>query len=125
MIHSCDLSTPTRKFDTLRTWTYLLFEEFFHQGDVEKAQGQPASFLCDRETTIVAKEQPGFCNFIVIPAWKVVSALLPRVECAEQRARQNVQNWQQHEETEEERRVYSPKPGKLEAALPTPAINSA
>jgi len=29
LMHSCDLSTPTRKFDTLKKWTYLLFEEFF------------------------------------------------------------------------------------------------
>ena len=29
MIHACDLSTPTRRFDTLKNWTYLLFEEFF------------------------------------------------------------------------------------------------
>lgn len=29
MIHACDLSTPTRRFDTLKRWTYLLFEEFF------------------------------------------------------------------------------------------------
>ena len=30
VIHSCDLSTPTREFDCLREWTYLLFEEFFN-----------------------------------------------------------------------------------------------
>ena len=33
VIHSCDLSTPTREFDCLREWTYLLFEEFFKQGE--------------------------------------------------------------------------------------------
>ena len=36
-IHACDFSTPTRKFDTCKEWTYLLFEEFFLQGDAEKA----------------------------------------------------------------------------------------
>ena len=56
MIHAADLSTPTRRFDTLKQWTYLLFEEFFLQGDLEKDAGMPASFLCDREKTIVAKE---------------------------------------------------------------------
>lgn len=29
LIHCCDLSTPTRNFETLKKWTYLLFEEFF------------------------------------------------------------------------------------------------
>ena len=28
-LHACDVSTPTRNFDTLKTWTYLLFDEFF------------------------------------------------------------------------------------------------
>merc|ERR1712060_390576 len=64
LIHACDLSTPTRKFDTLRTWTYLLFEEFFKQGDIEKSIEKPVSFLCDRETVVVCREQPGFLNFI-------------------------------------------------------------
>jgi len=70
MIHACDLSPPTRRFETVRKWTYLLFEEFFAQGDLEKKSNMPASFLCDRETTKVASEQPGFSNFIVIPIWK-------------------------------------------------------
>ena len=56
VIHSCDLSTPTRQFDCLREWTYLLFEEFFKQGDVEKEHLMPASFLCDRDTVQVARE---------------------------------------------------------------------
>ena len=29
MIHAADLSQPTRRFETLRSWVYLLFEEFF------------------------------------------------------------------------------------------------
>lgn len=55
-MHSCDISQLTRKFETVKAWTYLLFEEFFEQGDLEKKAGGPASFLCDRETTIIAKE---------------------------------------------------------------------
>ena len=102
MIHACDLSTPTRKFDCLRQWTYLLFDEFFQQGDVEKQHNMPVSFLCDRSTVTVAKEQPGFCNYIVIPIWNIVSTIMPDVEEASYRAQENVVNWQNHEETEEE-----------------------
>lgn len=29
MIHASDLSQPTRSFETLKNWTYLLFQEFF------------------------------------------------------------------------------------------------
>ena len=50
-VHAADVSTNTRSFDVAVDWTMLLFEEFFNQGDMEKDQGFPVSFLCDRETT--------------------------------------------------------------------------
>ena len=106
VIHSCDLSTPTRQFDCLREWTYLLFEEFFKQGDVEKDNGMPASFLCDRDTVQVAKEQPGFVNFVVLPCWNVMATILPGMEPTLIRSQENITNWRNHEETEEERKVY-------------------
>ena len=54
-LHSSDLSTVTRSFEVVHEWTYLLFTEFFKQGDKEKAESLPITFLCDRETTNVAK----------------------------------------------------------------------
>ena len=59
-VHAADVSTQTRPFEVALEWTKLLFEEFFHQGDVEKEKGLPVSFLCDRETTQIPKSQPGF-----------------------------------------------------------------
>ena len=70
-----------------------MFDEFFVQGDVEKANKMSASFLCDRDTTIVAKEQPGFCNYIVIPIWNLVSTIMPQTEVATNRASENVVKW--------------------------------
>lgn len=35
LAHASDVSQSTRGFDTCKTWTYLLFEEFFIQGDTE------------------------------------------------------------------------------------------
>jgi hypothetical protein len=35
-LHSADVSVPAREFEVVRDWTYLLFEEFFSQGDLEK-----------------------------------------------------------------------------------------
>lgn len=54
-MHTCDVSIPSRDFHVVKTWTYLLFEEFFAQGDLEKEKGLPVSMLCDRNTTHVAK----------------------------------------------------------------------
>jgi hypothetical protein len=50
VVHSGDLSFSTRSFDVVQNWTYLLFDEFFGQGDMEEAQGYDISFLCDRNT---------------------------------------------------------------------------
>lgn len=35
-LHSADLSTATRPFEVLKEWTYLLYAEFFAQGDLER-----------------------------------------------------------------------------------------
>lgn len=54
-LHAADISQACRNFEEVKEWTYLLFEEFFEQGDIEKEEGLPVSMLCDRETTNVAK----------------------------------------------------------------------
>ena len=50
-VHAADVSTQVRPFEIACQWTWLLFEEFFDQGDREKEQNLPISFLCDRTTT--------------------------------------------------------------------------
>ena len=42
-------------FDIVRKWTYLLFDEFFMQGDLEVKENLAVSFLCDRKTTNVVQ----------------------------------------------------------------------
>ena len=70
-VHSSDLSVPTRpSFDLQKQFTYLLFEEFFHQGDCERAAHLEVSYLCDRKTTNIAGAQPGFIQYIVQPLWR-------------------------------------------------------
>ena len=61
----------------MREWTYLLYEEFFDQGDIEKEKGYPISFLCNRETTVIPKMQPGFLNGISIPLWSTLAEIMP------------------------------------------------
>jgi len=59
ILHCCDISHPAKSFDIHQRWTYLLMEEFFRQGDMEKAMGLPYSPLCDRNTTLIAESQIG------------------------------------------------------------------
>ena len=44
-----------------------MLEEFFQQGDMERAQGLPLSPLMDRTTTAFAPSQINFIEFVVAP----------------------------------------------------------
>ncbi|KAI1292082.1 Calcium/calmodulin-dependent 3',5'-cyclic nucleotide phosphodiesterase 1C [Halotydeus destructor] len=79
ILHCCDISHPSKQYDIHSKWTSLLIEEFFRQGDKEKALGLPYSPLCDRNTTLVAESQIGFIDFIVAPSMEVCGDLLDKV----------------------------------------------
>jgi len=105
-VHGADVSAQVRPFEVAREWTYLLFDEFFRQGDLEKEMGLPVSFLCDRETTVVPKTQPGFLNFIVLPLFKTLAQLMPNFQEMCKCGNQNVETWTTYEETEADKKVY-------------------
>ncbi|GIX92400.1 hypothetical protein CEXT_787841 [Caerostris extrusa] len=81
VLHCCDISHPSKKWDLHQKWTMLLMEEFFLQGDKEQALGLPLySPLCDRNTTLIAESQIGFIDFIVAPSLDVFGEMLDKVE---------------------------------------------
>ena len=86
----------TRPFEVCRKWTYLLFEEFFQQGDLEKSQSLPVSFLCNRETTIVPQSQPGFINGITLPLWNTLIEIIPSMKEYVDTAKENVSKWEKY-----------------------------
>jgi cAMP-specific phosphodiesterase 4 len=88
-VHAADVSTQCRPFEIAHEWTYLLFEEFFKQGDLEKHQKLPVSFLCDRESTTIAKSQPGFVNFIVAPLFTTLIEVMPPLKHLLTKAQEN------------------------------------
>jgi len=65
LVHAADIGNPTRPFELAKQWAFVLFKEFFDQGDKEKAFGVEVSMLCDRNTTNFAKSQIGFIGFVV------------------------------------------------------------
>ncbi len=83
IVHTADISNPAKHFDVYSKWTELVMAEFFNQGDLEKAQGLPVSFLCDRSTTNIPRSQVGFINSIVWPLYKVLSFLVPETKAFE------------------------------------------
>src|SRR4051794_4177534 len=105
-LHACDVSQQTRDFKVTRNWTYLLYEEFFLQGDLEKEDGLPISFLCNRKTTEVPKMQGGFISGITIPLWTVISEIMPEMKEVVEGGRRNALIWETYEETEADKKIY-------------------
>ncbi|PAA92861.1 hypothetical protein BOX15_Mlig027833g1 [Macrostomum lignano] len=79
MLHCADISHPGKRFDLHQRWTMSLLEEFFRQGDREKALDLPCSPLCDRSTTMVAQSQVGFIDFIMEPSFGVLGDMLEKI----------------------------------------------
>ena len=65
LIHSSDISNPTKPFDIYFQWAELVVKEFYEQGDKEKKINLPCS--CDRNKVTIYQSQLGFINFIEIP----------------------------------------------------------
>ena len=65
LIHSADISNPTKPFDIYFQWAKLVMKEFYEQGDKEKELNLPCS--CDRNKITIYQSQLGFINFIEIP----------------------------------------------------------
>mmetsp|Transcript_27030 Transcript_27030/g.31155 ORF Transcript_27030/g.31155 Transcript_27030/m.31155 type:complete len:605 (+) Transcript_27030:612-2426(+) len=79
VIHSADIANPCKSEAVYTQWTHLLFDEFFEQGDKEKSEHMPVSFLCDRETVHIANSQIGFLTGICIPLFGMLERLMPGV----------------------------------------------
>ena len=63
LIHSADISNPTKSFNIYLKWAKLVFEEFCQQGDKEKALGLVCT--CDRNKVKLSTNQIGFIDYVV------------------------------------------------------------
>ncbi|XP_058442661.1 cAMP-specific 3',5'-cyclic phosphodiesterase isoform X5 [Malaya genurostris] len=76
MVHCADLSNPTKPLPLYKKWVSLLMEEFFQQGDKERAAGMDISPMCDRQNATIEKSQVGFIDYIVHPLWETWADLV-------------------------------------------------
>eukprot|EP00536_Pseudo-nitzschia_multiseries_P003694 jgi/Psemu1/302109/fgenesh1_kg.58_\ len=78
-LHAADISNPTRVTPIAIKWTDRFLKENFRQGDMEEKMGLPFTPLCDRNSTNRAKSQISFIKFIILPTYKLLGQLIPRV----------------------------------------------
>jgi 3',5'-cyclic-nucleotide phosphodiesterase len=89
-----DISNVSRPFEIADRWCDILNEEFFRQGDLEKASGIGlTSPLNDREKSNKPKSQIGFYNFICMPLYSVVANLWAPLQVNLDRVRANLERW--------------------------------
>uniref|UniRef100_A0AAY4CIV3 Phosphodiesterase n=1 Tax=Denticeps clupeoides TaxID=299321 RepID=A0AAY4CIV3_9TELE len=79
LLHTADISHPSKPWVLHSRWTEALMEEFFRQGDKEEELGLPFSPLCDRKTTLVAQSQIGFIDFIVDPTFSLLNDMAEKI----------------------------------------------
>ena len=80
ILHTSDVSNPAKMRITMVRWTDRVVEEFFMQGDKEKALGIVVSPFMDRVTISLKKMQVGFADFVVAPLFHVWSNISEQVK---------------------------------------------
>jgi cAMP-specific phosphodiesterase 4 len=73
-----DLGHLAEARDVHARWVACLEEEFFRQGDREKASGLPVSPLFDRDKPGITKSQVGFFDFVALPLFHAYTHVFPR-----------------------------------------------
>jgi hypothetical protein len=87
-----DVGHTAKAHDLHLAWTQRITGEFFLQGDEEKRRGLSVSPFMDRETTVIAKSQTGFIEFLVLPLFELwanavrAGARVPRAGARQSRA---------------------------------------
>ena len=87
LIHTADISNPTKKFDIYYKWAELVVEEFYQQGDKEKKLGLNCS--CDREKVTIYKSQLGFIDYVESAYFEVFVKVFPEMKFLEENLKNN------------------------------------
>ena len=94
LLKVADISNVSRPFDIADKWCDILNNEFFRQGDLEKAQGIGlTSPLNDRENANKPKSQIGFYNFICLPLYGVLARIFPPLQVNADSVKSNLEVW--------------------------------
>lgn len=81
VLHCADISNPARPFPVAKKWGEKITEEFYKQGDKERALGMRVLAFCDRTVAsgpaVVAQNQGNFIDFVCKPTFEALSTVLP------------------------------------------------
>ena len=67
LLKACDISNPARPPEIPDKWVGLVYEEFYAEGDADKAAGRSVNPLHDRATNNIPESQVGFIGYACGP----------------------------------------------------------
>jgi hypothetical protein len=105
LIHSADVSNPTKPLDIYKQWAQRCVEEFFKQGDMEKRLGMTVSFNCDRDTVSLPQSQVGFIDAIVFPLFSVICEYFPGLKFTLENLGKNLTYFKGVKENEKKKKI--------------------
>ena len=74
---ACDLSAAAKSWDISFPLADLVYEEFFNQGDLERARGKEPLEMFDRSRANKNKLQVGFLRNVCLPVYSALASLFP------------------------------------------------
>jgi len=77
LLHAADISNAVKPWTLCKRWSDLVIQEFFRQGDIEKAQDLPVSPNMDRNQSQQPQIGLGFGDFVVRPYFESFVEFLP------------------------------------------------
>mmetsp|Transcript_31975 Transcript_31975/g.51416 ORF Transcript_31975/g.51416 Transcript_31975/m.51416 type:complete len:120 (+) Transcript_31975:1-360(+) len=100
LVHAADISNPCKPRPIMLQWTNRVVQEFWAQGDEEMRLGVEVSPMCDRAsgTLAVPKGQLGFIDFVIMPFFTPIAALIPEAKAAKDALEDNRAFWKSMEE---------------------------
>jgi len=93
LLHFCDVSNPAKPFSLCQVWAYMIIDEFFKQGDMERELGLSVQPLNDREKVNKHQSQVGFIEFFVAPFVIAIEKLVPPFEVIANTLFSNLDQW--------------------------------
>ena len=93
LLHAADIANQGRVFKIAKNLSFKCLEEFFNQGDSEKALGLPISYLCDRSSVSIPSSQIGFISHVVYPFFEKIIEIFPGLNEILVNLKQNELEW--------------------------------
>lgn len=94
LVHSSDISNPTKSWSVAQAWAHAVLEEYFAQGDREKKLGIPVQMLNDRDNVNEPISQIGFIEFIVAPLLAFQVKIFPALRESSSQLDSNLKKWE-------------------------------